>query len=335
MKNLSSFLTYCIITVSIALSGCTPEKARTLHTAAMQFKAESLGAIDAIDKMIEKEIAPTPRSEEEVRKEFVNNILNTRREITPEIVDLAIDPYTVDLSPDVISEKKALINDLRNQYIQFAAIFDRLESGSFLATPAVEKTEDFAKKLTVQMANFAMKITQNPPQFLQSKNLISDKIGDLRNEYQTISSSPNSNDFGNNLETKSFSNDARKKEIEREVGELMNQWLQIKAQEQKLAEETAKECLEAAILGQQLSILIQDYDRLSISDIESLIFQALETAASISGLDFDSLKVKTKQVSDFLTNDPYFQDAVELLQQNNLQINKNTSNLSPTLIISK
>lgn len=322
MKKLSSFLTYSFTAASIALSGCTPEKARTLHTAAMQFKVESLDAINAIDQMIEQETSPPQRSEEEIRREFINNILNTEREITPEIVEFAINPYTVNLSVEVAEEKTALINNLQNQYIEFTTIFDRLESGSFLATPAVEETEILAKKLTLQMANFANSILENPPQFLQLKAPLIVELEQLRNEYQMLSSLLNFNDVPNRSET-----ETRRQEIEEEIGELMEEWLRIKSEEQKLAEATAKECLEAATLGQQLSVLIQDYDQLSLNEIEVVIFQAFDAAASISNLNYDLLKAQTQQVLEFLNNDPYFKDiTVEISKQNIQQPSTNVSN---------
>lgn len=325
MKNLSIPFVNCLIVLSIAIGGCTPQKARALRMASMQFKAESLSCINAIDKMIDREIAPPPRSEEEIRSEFIDNILSTTRDLTPKIVDIAIDPDTVNLSPEALEAKNALVNDLRTQYTEFAAIFERLESGSFLAAPAVEKTENLAKKLTVQMANFAKIITAAPPEFLQSKNQVVEKIEDLRNEYQTLSSPTAPNEVFSGIETSSFATDTRQKEIETEIGELLGQWLQIKAEEQKLSEQVAKECLEAATIGQQVSVLIVDYDRLSINDIESVIFQAFDAASSISGLNFDSLKTKAKQISEFLNNDPFFKDVtVEIskqdLQQPNLDI---------------
>lgn len=45
----SSRITFFLLVVSVTLSGCTPEKARSLRIAAVQFKAESTAAIKAIE----------------------------------------------------------------------------------------------------------------------------------------------------------------------------------------------------------------------------------------------------------------------------------------------
>ncbi len=46
-----SRITFFLLVVSVTLSGCTPEKARSLRIAAVQFKAESIAAIQAIEEM--------------------------------------------------------------------------------------------------------------------------------------------------------------------------------------------------------------------------------------------------------------------------------------------
>jgi hypothetical protein len=49
MKRLRrSHITFFLLMVSVTLSSCTPEKARALRLAAVQFKNESLTAIEAI-----------------------------------------------------------------------------------------------------------------------------------------------------------------------------------------------------------------------------------------------------------------------------------------------
>lgn len=43
--------TFFLLVVSVTLSGCTPEKARSLRIAVVQFKAESSAAIKVIEEM--------------------------------------------------------------------------------------------------------------------------------------------------------------------------------------------------------------------------------------------------------------------------------------------
>ncbi len=66
----------------------------------MQFRAESLAAIQAIDTMPKAELAPPLRAPAEVRRDFVNGILNSRSEINSNLIDLAINPYKPPTNPN-------------------------------------------------------------------------------------------------------------------------------------------------------------------------------------------------------------------------------------------
>ncbi len=81
MKALVKFYPfYLILFIGIILWSCTPEKARALRTAAVQFKVEAFAAINAIDRMAKQETAAPPRTETEATEEFVKNILDLKVE---------------------------------------------------------------------------------------------------------------------------------------------------------------------------------------------------------------------------------------------------------------
>ena len=65
MKCLRPRITFFFLIVSVTLSGCTPEKARSLRLAAVQFKAESLAAINAIAQMHRRELELPPQVQAE------------------------------------------------------------------------------------------------------------------------------------------------------------------------------------------------------------------------------------------------------------------------------
>lgn len=69
-------IAFCLLVVSITLSGCTPEKARSLRIAAVQFKAESIAAIKAIEEMHRRELEVPPQVQAEARNSFINGVLN-------------------------------------------------------------------------------------------------------------------------------------------------------------------------------------------------------------------------------------------------------------------
>jgi hypothetical protein len=67
--------------VSVTLSGCTPEKARSLRIAAVQFKAESTAAIKAIEEMHRRELELPPQVQEKARNDFIDGVLNPEIQI--------------------------------------------------------------------------------------------------------------------------------------------------------------------------------------------------------------------------------------------------------------
>ncbi len=61
---------------SLALNGCSPEKARSLQASALQFRNESLAAITAIDSLRKRELEAPPRSPGEIRQTFISKSLS-------------------------------------------------------------------------------------------------------------------------------------------------------------------------------------------------------------------------------------------------------------------
>lgn len=132
MKFRSLFQILLLVTFSYLLIGCTPEKARAVRTAAIQFKTEALAAIEAINVMMNRELEPPPRTESAATEEFVTNILELEpdTELTSEIIDAALDPYKITLDSELAQRREHFNNDLILQYTSFAAVFKDLEKGS-------------------------------------------------------------------------------------------------------------------------------------------------------------------------------------------------------------
>lgn len=149
MKYLRPQMTFFILITSIFLSGCTPEKARVIRLAAIQFKAESLAAIQAIEQMHQREMTPPPLSQTALRNNAVNNILTSKNEIVlPQDLDFLIDPDKPQIDPKAQVAWQAFMNKMNAQYTTLAAIYDEVESGSLLATDAVKKSAEHARILT-------------------------------------------------------------------------------------------------------------------------------------------------------------------------------------------
>lgn len=313
-----SYITFFLLAVNITLSGCTPEKARTLRLAAIQFKAESLAAIQAIEQMHQREITPPPLSQSELRNNAINNILTSKNEILlPQDLDFLIDPDKPQIDPKAQVAWQAFINKMNTQYTTLAAIYDEVESGSLLATDAVQKSAEHARILTLQMAAFATVIDKHPPILLQDRIIVIADIDTLRKQYQQKS---NEGESEENLQP-----------LKDKAGELYDQWQQIAVDEQKLRETTLAQCLKAAILGKELTQLIERYNKINLDDLNSIIARVLDTTATITGQDYAALKTRATNVFAEIKNDPIWSKAADtaLAEVNNAVANRNPSSLDP------
>jgi hypothetical protein len=281
--------------VSVTLSGCTSEKARSLRLAAVQFKNESLAAIEAIEAMHQRELAPPARSPAQVRSEFINNILEANSEISEQDVELAINPDAPTLDSTTQEPWQVFINKMNAQYEALAAIYDEVEGGSLLASKAVQKSAEHAKNLTLQMAAFATVIDKHPPMLIQERIIVVADLDTLRQEYQQKKQTGESNE---NLQP-----------LRDKAGELLDKWQQIAINEQKLRDTTVAQCLKAAVLGKDLTQLIERYDKLDLDDLNSIIARVLDTAAAITGRDYASLKTKAANIFTEIRNDEIWSKA--------------------------
>lgn len=75
-------------------------------------------------------------------------------------------------SPAPAPEWDTFVADMSSQYGQFEAIFNNLESGSYLAAKVVKKSAEPAQILIVQMALFADTINENPPKLYRYQTAI-------------------------------------------------------------------------------------------------------------------------------------------------------------------
>jgi hypothetical protein len=275
-----SSISFFLALVTISLSGCTPEKAKALRIGAVQFKSESLACIVAIDTMRQKELEAPARTSEAAKNDFINNILISDKPlIDDEEIEFARNTNTVHLAPEVEEKWTNFISDMNTQYSSFAAIYDNLEQGSFLAAESVENSAEYADKLTLQMAAFANSIEKAPPELLQYRTDIAAQLTQLKGDYQK--------------EVERGASDASLQPFRVRAGELLDQWEEVELQEQELRDTTVSQCLKAAVLGQELRPLIDSYDQLNLDDINLIISGILDTVSSINGLDYSALKQKT------------------------------------------
>lgn len=292
MKYLYPRITFFLLLLSIPLSGCTPEKARALRLAAIQFKAESLTAIQAIEQMHQREITPPPLSQAKLRNNAINNFLTTNEEINlPETVNFLIDPDKPQIDLNVQEVWQAFINKMNSQYEALAVIYDEVEGGSLFAADAVQKSSQHARNLTLQMAAFATVIDKHPPILIEDRSIVVAELETLRLEYQQ--------------RQKNGESDENLVLLKNRAGEFFDTWQQIAIEEQKLRETTVAQCLKAAVLGKNLTQLTEKYNKIALDDINSIIARILDTAAAITGRDYASLKTTAANLFAQIKNDQF------------------------------
>lgn len=268
------------------LNGCSG-KAQALRTAAGYFEAESLAAVQAIDQMRQREIAPPPRTAAAATSTFVHNVLQSRQPATVERIAFWLDPEAIALSPETTRAWMEFLDDLRLQYTTFAAIFERLEQASFTARDTVPQAIPLVEKLTAQLAYFAQSIMQHPPQFQQQRAALVADLEAIRQRQEP-------------------DGDKRQR-----LSEWREQWLALLAAEAALERATVEQCLKAAILGQAMRQQLLDYNRLSLGDISEAARRALRLAGALTGRDVSHLQARTAQIVTSIDNDPQWKSAAE------------------------
>ena len=283
------------LSILLLCYGCTPEKAKALQTAVVQFKVEALKAIDMIDALRENELAPPPEPQTKMVSDFVSGVKNTKKVLTPKIISTLVAPFQIsdEKRKETDWDKKRI--NLRQQYIEFASIFDRLQAGSYLAGDAVEKSKDLARDLTLQMAVFAKVIKDNPPIFIQYRSKFLADLTKIK-------------------EDKSLKDE----KMDQAIAPFFERWQNLMRDEQKKGDETVAQCLKAALIGKRVCELIRTYKEVSIDDLNTIISLTLDTAGSITGKDTTKLNQQVNDTISAIKADEIWQGAVEgLLNQLN------------------
>jgi len=265
------------------LGGCTPEKAAALRSAAVLFRSDAGIAIQGIRGLMDAEIAPPQRSDAARTDEFVRNLLSLPKgyPLTAAVIEQLSDPDSVKLSAQGLADRNATFDRLQEQYEAFAAMFDDLERGSFLAKDKVAKTRMYAVELTGQMANMAKSFASNPPQLIQERTQIISKM----NKVQGDTTLPAD-------------------QQRQQLVELKENWDKLMAEEATLQQGVVEKCLRAASSGQTVLKMIDGYNSLSIDELSKMGEGILTVGEQISGKNLSSMKAKNEQILGFLNSNP-------------------------------
>lgn len=290
-----------VVVGSLALNGCSVEKARSLQSAANQFRNESLAAIDAIDTLHKRELEAPPRSTAEIRQSFITRILNSKSELNSRLIEAAIDPY----QPPQVTEWDTFITDLRSQYEGFAAIFEQLEGGTIVGKDEVRKSAEYARTLTVQMALLADALNKNPPILTQYRASVIIKLKKLRQDYQTVIVKLKAREQDPYSGSESLQQlNQQKSDMENRAGELMGEWQAVKQEEQRLLETTVAQCMKAVVIGKELIEIANRYEEVNLNQLNTAITRILTNASALTGRNYDGVKQRSTRILNELQTDP-------------------------------
>lgn len=276
------------IALSLALSSCTPEKRAMLRTTAENFRNQAVEAITAYREINQLELRNTTVDDSNnVITELLNNQI-----IEDSLNDGVIDFKQVELiilgDKNQPSELDAALNNLQAEYDQAVEVFTNLEAIDYGSRKIVAQTAQPARCLTVKMLRLAQLLQANPP---KPKNPERADMGlelrKLRQNYRQANLSA-----------------TEKKEIENQVGRLINQWRNLDVEEKQMIEGAIAKFLVAADKGQRLSKLIDEYPHLSFDVISARITQILSLTTNITGNNYSSLTVKINNLEREIQSDP-------------------------------
>jgi hypothetical protein len=276
--------------VILPLSGCTPDKAKAVIVAANQFKAEANKAIDGIVKMHEAELSVPADSSVSSGAAFARGLFEldtSTKKINPADLTRLVNPYVVQIDPEVRRQWDDFIVQLKGQYATFAAIFTNLDRGYLLGADAVKHSVVHAERLTAQLIGIAEGIDRNPPILLQHWSALIKE--------------------GNRLRAIGAANPERTPAAVR----LRDQVVALQDKENELRRSTIEQCLKAAAIGMELRKILQDYDRLSLDDLNFYINRAFQTASSLTGKDYGSTKAELNETIQRLKGDSLWKQVIE------------------------
>ncbi|MEH2306809.1 hypothetical protein [Nostoc sp.] len=284
--------------MSIALSGCSPERRAVLRLTALNFKIQASDAIESVKTIYQ--LNPLPRSTVELRRRLLKRLLSDRN----------IDFADIDQISNIIENQlqtntqsnpvNNVLNDLKQEYIVAGETFSNIEQAGLLGTEAgaVTRAAEPSRRLTVKMLLLAELIAQDPP---SPKNpdrvVILFRFSKLRTQFQNATS------------------EADKTQIFNQGEQLLDELLSINAEDKTMICQATAKLLLTADTGAKLSQLIEKYNDVSFDEVVAKITTILGIASSF-GSDITAVNVRVKEIQAAIQEDPILNDMLNKQRQN-------------------
>lgn len=285
MKFSSSARFLLLILVSVLfLTGCTPEKAEALLSAAKAFQNEAKKAIAAYEELLMAGL-DTPRlSEKEAVADIIYraNYFLGKEEI---VTFVGITRGLQDPLSDGKAEIKAFVQRQQSLYDAFADSLTNLPRGSYFAGEHVQCAEEIARRLVINIANYREAVKRRPVSLVAPEEAAVDTLEKaLKNRKGT---------------------DVEKNEGARRVYELFNRKAELN--NKLIAQATV-----AAETGLQVVKAAREFNTLSAEDIIKLVRQALAIAGGLEGLDTSKAVGRLDKAVQDARGDAHWQKILDL-----------------------
>ncbi len=270
----SSFLVLALVTATIFLSGCTPEKAESLVTAVKSFESKSLQAIDAYEKMFK-----TYRIiDRETNDQLFEQTVAVIKKGTPSSVN--IDSMVEALSLRKANKGDSTIEkefyDIKVVYTLLRNAYESLPKGSILGAEYVSCGQDVVAKATSQLVNFSMDIQKDPLYPISLRQ----KVG----KYKYL--------VKNNK-------DKEARLVFNEIATAINNY-------DTQHENAIKLTLAAVEDGKKVHQLLGKYGEVSISEILGVVQFGLDFLRTLKGIDVEDATAKLQSVQKELGDKEYW-----------------------------
>lgn len=278
MKYRFTFIVGFALVGCMLISGCTKEKAEAIMVVSGQFRDEASIALHQIRTLITMSLEMPANDPSKIVQD-----LEEIKSFSDTQLTFLIDESKPDNSGNLAINKELAL--IEKQYDTFASMFSSLSKGFLLSVGSVQKSQEYAIKLTMQMINLAnelqngkIRVRCNAKRIVLVEEINSDKsIKDSTMRKQRLFA------------------DVR---VINELGQ----------QEENLKNQAMLQCFKVVEIGKQVAELIRNYDKLSINEILAMGQQSLNFGSQLTGQPLDLIRMsdKYKSIETSIRNDSYW-----------------------------
>lgn len=257
-----------LLMASLAVAGCTDDKANALYAAAKIFQKQSEAALEAYETLIvQSSLGPAISSDERTARFLETQIVeykkiapadqpNWRPNVDYLRTALSDEHFRQKLESSVSSEFRTT----RRIYAEMIEAFALLPDAQFLGVKPVKCSEQLVAQLANQMANNAQLLADSPIKFISRAERLNSQLAKAIKD--------------------SHAGEADRKMALNALAGVINE-------EARLNRDAVEKSLAAADAGLKLLALVQDYDRITVKEILAYADKLAPVANLVEGAGAD------------------------------------------------